>query len=124
MSDYSDRAAAALDLLQNYARDIESDLGKIRRNRSAWPSMNDYADAQRIPQVPVTGIDQVNHNLRAHYLTKAKRFARDAVAPLPKTPPVTADDKTAIGKVQSLLGSIDALTNHDDAVALVATFES
>ncbi|MGV8912481.1 MAG: hypothetical protein ACOH14_07685 [Rhodoglobus sp.] len=123
MTQYEDTAAAVLLALQNYARDLEADLGKIERNTVAGNP--NFGDVQRLTE-PATwkqGPGAGENAAIAHQkLSEYKNYASEALSWVGMRDGLSGPEITARTAVKTLVTSIRDIGDHADAVALVATF--
>lgn len=115
-----DRAAALGAAVRDIARDLEADLGKLSRFRgvtngsTSAPSFRDPgADIASYEKQKADFPGRVEHTIDAyrHVLATANRVIGQ-----------TTTGTTRI-EILGLLTAIQDIRNHDDAAALVATFE-
>lgn len=124
MSAITDKAAAVKAALQDYARDIEADLGKQARALTAnpnWEFVQPFNDVG--PTLAAYQADRARYSPYPHRLSHYQRNAagaRDAI--LRVGAPETTAERTAYAEILALLDSINTIRTHPDAVALVATF--
>jgi hypothetical protein len=124
MSDYADRCAAVTAALQNLARDLEADLGKAARQRGrvdpsssplAWvrdPGAN--LDAFNLQLANFSHAPERVLSAYAHAALNARTFVH--------AEGISGSDITVRTGVLDLIEAIQQVTNHADAVELVATF--
>lgn len=125
MTIYTDRCAAVTAALRNLARDFEADLGKAARFRGYDGSTVRGAYLRD----PGENLDVFQRQLVEHGATPTpildayRNTAKDARGLV--HPAAAAGAETdARNAVFALADAIQQVHNHDDAVALVATFES
>lgn len=122
MTDLEQRANIALAHLQDFTRDLAADLGKIERNRAYNPNFNQVTEFVIQGREPM-GLASQNRDL-AHF--KITDYANEASRALSSFDPVGLEtaELAAMGRLKDLVASIKAVSNHDDALALVATFSN
>lgn len=119
MTTLTDRTAAIKAATRDIARDIEADLGKLQRFRgttdgaTAGPSFRDPGpDVATYEKQKADSPGRVEHTLNTYLpaLARARSTASGTAAP-------------GRSELLALVDNIQAVRNHDDAAALVATFE-
>lgn len=129
MTAFTDRADAVEAAIQDVARDIEADLGKLTRYRGrdeASGSSVSSGPAFRDPGASVATLEaqktqhpgRVEHTLSTYRAVIGR--ARETAAALPAT---NAGERSRRLELVELAGTLTTLTTHDEAVALVASFE-
>ena len=124
MTVFTERADAVEAAIRDLARDIEADLGKLTRFRgrtgaTSGPEFRDPGDnLTQYAQQKATFPGRVEHTL-ATYRPEVGA-ARDTAMSLPAT---EAGEHARLLELVELVQSIAAVQTHDDAAALVATFE-
>ena len=129
MSTYLDRCAAVTAALEDLARDLEADLGKLARSRGKADATTDSLASLRDPGPDLESFErQKAENTTAGGLSAIKLTraygdtARHAAGMVHANAP-SGEDLAARTAVFDLIESIQNVHTHDDAVALVATFE-
>ena len=124
MSAYTDRCEAVTAALQNLARDLEADLGKITRWRGTTDGSTSRLSHFRDPGPDLATFNrQLVENTRpvsellASYATTAAESKG-----MVYTGATTGPELTARGAVYDLADAIAAVTNHQEAADLVASF--
>ncbi len=128
MSTYTDRCAAVTAALQDLARDLEADLGKLARTRGTMFGSTrqtahlrdpgpDIAEFERQKlEHPSTSTMSVGKALRSY------RAAASTAGGMVHISAPAGEDRAARDAVLALIDAIQAVESHDDAIALVATF--
>jgi hypothetical protein len=119
MTDLEAKAAVSLARLQDYARDLEADLGKIERNHTNNP------DLGHVPAFTPAGdawdIAQQNAGLAHHRIIDYSRWASAALTPF-NGQELTTGEKSAVAAIRDLVTAIQSISTRSDATALVASF--
>lgn len=126
MTVYTERATALLTRLQDLARDLESHLGLASRSYEAEPMFN---RASHFPPHPSAqeALDKARTSSVNRFVSEyGDQAGRAELALLALQQPeanLTSADKTAAAAVRELVAEIRAVRTHDDAIALVSTFQ-
>lgn len=124
MTDYTDRCAAVKAAVQDHARDLEADLGKIARNcghNVNWNDVQPIGDPGRnVAEYEETKgwypVDDSRLRSYQNVVSAATDFLGSSV-------PLTGPEKAARDDCIILITAIEQIKTHGDAVALVASFE-
>lgn len=129
MTTYLDRCAAVTAALQDLARDLEADLGKLARARGTSDGTTKSLASLRDPgpDLETFAKQKAQHpmasGLSVLRVTRAYGDAAELAGPMVHANAPAGDDLAARTTVHDLIASIRAVRNHDDATALVASFE-
>lgn len=128
MTEYIDRTAAVTAALQDLARDLEADLGKLARNRGTETGSTNALAVLRDPGPDLTSFAQQKidnpstRSLSVDAVVRSYNAAADqAKAMVHKNAPM-GEELAARTAVVSLVEAIQSVKTHDDAIAIVATF--
>jgi hypothetical protein len=119
-SDLEVKAASTLARLQNHARDLEADLGKISRNVTNNPNLGSVSPLVHAGGEP-WDISQQNADLTHHRIVDYSTTAGAALGPF-NGQASTPSERAAIAEIAALVTSIQSVSTLDDATALVASF--
>lgn len=128
MSTYTDRCHAVTAALQDLARDLEADLGKLARTRGTTEASTDRLAHLRDPGPDVATFErQKNDHPSTRTMTVGKivdsyRAAADTAKAMVHHEGPEGADLVARTAVYDLVAAIQGTESHDDAIALVATF--
>lgn len=129
MSTYLDRCAAVTAALEDLARDLEADLGKLARTRGAGSETTEQLVSFRDPGPDLESFEKqkTSHptagGMSVVRVTRAYANAAKLAGPMVHANAPTGEDLAARTAVHDLIAAINAVHNHDDATALVATFD-
>lgn len=128
MTEYTDRAAAVTAALQDLARNLEADLGKLARNRGGGTASTSSLAILRDPGPNLASFAQQKidnpstRTLTVDAVLRSYSAAADQAKAMVHANAPAGDDLAARTAVLNLIAAIQNVTNHDDAVALVATY--
>lgn len=129
MTEYTDRAAAVTAALQDLARDLEADLGKLARNRGSETASTSALARFRDPGPDLASFAQQKidnpstRTLSVDSVVRSYSAAADQARAMAHANAPMGEELAARTAVMSLIAAIQSVRNHDDAVALVAAFE-
>lgn len=124
MTTYTDRAGAMKAALQDVARDIEADLGKLARYRGSHP--NTDAPWFRDPGPDVATFEKQKGDTPGRVQRTVNSYgaalsqARDMIP----NGAANSEERALRSELIDLVDSIRQITNHADAADLVGTFEN
>lgn len=128
MTEYTDRAAAVTAALQDLARNLEADLGKLARHRGSETASTSALASLRDPGPNLASFAQqkMDHpstrELSVGSVVRAYSAAADQARAMVHAGAPMGEELAARTAVMSLIAAIQSVRTHDDAVALVATF--
>jgi hypothetical protein len=128
LSTFTHRCAAVTAALQDLARDLEADLGKLARWRGHVDGSSNPIAHLRDPGVDLDEFSQQRSEFSSRQgvtvgaTLTAYRAAASTAQPMVHDPAPAGADLAARTAVFDLIEAIQAVENHDDAIALVATF--
>ncbi len=128
MNGYTDRCAAVTAALQDLARDLEADLGKIARFRGTADASTSHVAHFRDPGPDVATFERQKTDYPSTSSTSvgttlyAYRAAANDASQMVHISAPASEDRAARDGVLALIEAIQAVETHDDAIALVATF--
>ncbi len=127
MSTYTDRCAAVTAALQDLARDLEADLGKLARTRGTAEAGANRLAHLRDPGPDIASFERqkVDHpstrTMTVGKILDSYRAAASTAQTMVHDPAPAGGDLAARTAVLALIAAIQAVESHDDAIALVAT---
>lgn len=124
MTAYTDRADALGAAIRDIARDLEADLGKLTRYRGG--SQPTAGVRFRDPGADITSYEKQKAEMPGrveHTIASYEVAIAEARAGVSSPEPESAADRTRRLELVRLIDQIQSVTSHDDAAALVSTFE-